>query len=854
MLNINNRIAEELDVKPSQIEAAIKLLNEGATVPFIARYRKEATEGLTDEQLRELETRYQYLTDLEDRKASILESIRSQGKLTPELESQIQNCLVKADLEYLYIPFRPKRVTRATKAREAGLEPLALELWISKDVNLDLDSVCNPYISDNYKTTKELLEACNLILIDNFADNADLLAELKSYLQAIATVEVKVSEGKEQEADKFKDYFDYSEALCDIRNHRFLAIWRGRAENYLNVHLNPNPYNLAQSPVDEIIYRHATKDLDLDLTENTPLNIWRRQVLNWTWRVKLSGILETELLNIRREQAEPGAYSSFAQNLKALLLKSPVKAQNIIGLDPGIRTGIKCAVIDSQTNLLATDTLYAFSGSKDSAKAKLLTYIQDYNVTLIVIGNGTASRETLEFAESVISSNKLKGVYCLVVNEAGASVYSASDLAQKEFPDLDVSLRGAVSIARRALDPLAELVKIDPKSIGVGQYQHDLNQKELSRQLEATIEDCVNYVGVNVNTASEYLLNRISGLNRVTAANIVKYREENGLFKSRKEILKVNKLGPKAFEQCAGFLRVVGDDAYVLDNSSVHPEAYPLVELMAKDLNVDLKALVGNKELLDTIKPEDYVTDKFGLLTVNDILKELEKPGRDPRGDFQQIEYLEGVDTVKKLQVGMVMNGVVTNVTDFGCFVDIGVHTDGLVHISRMSSQYIASPYDFVKPGMQVRVKVHEVDVARNRIDLSMIFEGQEQKAISSQVSRLKSAEEAAQQEAIVRAQAEYIAKMKAQGLEVSPESFKLYAKAQRESQKRERAANFKSKTFNDNKERKGFEPRKGNSKQFKSNHNPCNNNLKDSKKVAKKVDKQSFDSKLASLLNRFGK
>ncbi|RIY38680.1 Tex family protein [Psittacicella gerlachiana] len=829
MLSIEKRIAQELEVNPHQIEAAIRLINEGATIPFIARYRKEETDGLNDEQLREFQVRFNYLTELEDRKKSILSSISEQGKLTPELEKQINECLVKADLEYLYIPYRPKRKSKATKAREAGLEPLALELWESKDVNLDLDVACSSYLSEDYSTTKAVLEGALLILVDNFADNTELLAELKSYLNAVATIESKVIEGKEKEGDKFKDYFAYSETLCDIKSHRFLALWRGRAEGILSIHLNPNPAAIPVNPVDQIIEKHATKDLGIDLVPNTQLNVWRRQALSWTWKVKLSSILETELLNARHELAEPDAYNSFASNLKSLLLKSPVKAQNILGLDPGIRTGIKFATIDGQTKLLDHGVLHLIE-NKARAAEKLVEQVTKHQVTLVVIGNGTACRDTLDFVEQTFKERGITGVDTLVVNEAGASVYSASELAVAEFPDLDVSIRGAVSIARRALDPLAELVKIDPKSIGVGQYQHDLNSKELTNQLEATIEDCVNYVGVNVNTASEYLLRKISGLNKITAGNIVKYRDENGLFTSRQDLLKVNRLGPKAFEQCAGFLRVVGENTNVLDNSAVHPEAYSVVEKMAQDLGIEVSELVGSKENLQKLVPENYVDKKFGLPTIVDIIKELEKPGRDPRGVYEPIKYKEGIDSIKQLEVGMLMNGLVTNVTDFGAFVDIGVHTDGLVHISRMSTSFIADPYNFLKSGEQIQVQVYEVDVPRNRIELTMLFEGQKKVAPKVTVSKVKSEEEAKRLASVLQEQKQYALLAEKSGISVDKNVFRIYARDLRNQEKAEKTRQ---------------KPQNTNPKWKQNRSKVKNNNPK---------KQSSLDEKFNNLLKKFAK
>lgn len=724
MLNIAQQIASELGVREQQIQSTIELLNEGATIPFIARYRKEVTGELDDTQLRTFETRYLYLQDLEARKQTILNSISEQGKLTPELEEKIANCLVKSDLEDIYLPFKPKRQTNATKAKDAGLEPLAFTLFTAEDPDLDVEKTVAPYLVENYPTTKDALTGALHIMMDHFAENADLIGELKSYMKGSSQFKTKVIADKEAEGQKFKDYFDFAEDFKKLKSHRIMAMLRARKEGIVSLSVDANPLELPQNPAEEIIKRFALGEHQVDLEKPTELNRWRQQVLSWLWKVKLSSSLENFMITSAREQAEEEAIKVFAENLRALLLASPAKAQTVLGLDPGIRTGVKAAVVDQTSKILETGVLYTnFKNDIPECEQKILGWIKDYGVTLISIGNGTASRETERFVRDLLTRENIKNVSVVITNEAGASVYSASPLAAEELPELDVSLRGAVSIARRLQDPLAELVKITPRSIGVGLYQHDLPEAELDRNLDAVVEDCVNFVGVDVNTASTKLLERVAGVKKNIAANIVKFRDENGPFKNRKELMNVPRLGAKAFEQCAGFLRVVDGD-YVLDNSAVHPETYAIVEKMAADLQVSLSELVGNGYLVRKINPESYVTDKVGLPTIKDILSELQKPGRDPRGEFETVKYLEGVETIADLVVGMELEGLVTNVSTFGAFVDIGVHQDGLVHTSEMSNVYVNDPQKFLKPGQKVKVQVLKVDVERNRIDLTMNFKG----------------------------------------------------------------------------------------------------------------------------------
>ena len=719
---ISQVIAGELNVKPQQILAAMNLLDEGNTIPFIARYRKEVTGGLDDTQLRHFETRLIYLRELDDRRQTILKSIDEQGKLSDELREKIFATEIKTELEDLYLPYKPKRRTRGQIAIEAGLEPLAEQLW--QDPRLTPESVAEQFISSDkgVADSKAALDGARYILMERFAEDAELLAKLRQYLAANAMIEAKVIEGKEQEGEKFHDYFAHSEPLKNVPSHRALAMFRGRNEGILSLSINADP--LAEegeksSQCEEIIREHLGV-----IFNNQPADKWREQVIAWTWKIKALLHLETELMANLREKAEEEAIDVFARNLSALLMAAPAGARNTMGLDPGLRTGVKVAVVDNTGKLLAVDTIYPHTTGKAAAEVSLYKLIKQHNVELIAIGNGTASRETERFAKDVLKQIKSSKPYMqipqtVVVSEAGASVYSASELAANEFPDLDVSLRGAVSIARRLQDPLAELVKIEPKAIGVGQYQHDVNQMQLARKLDAVVEDCVNAVGVDLNTASAPLLSRVAGMSKTLAQNIVAYRDENGRFNSRSDLKKVPRLGPKAFEQCAGFMRIL-NGKNPLDASSVHPEAYPVVEKILQATQATLAELMGNESKIHQLNAKDFVDEQFGLPTVNDIFKELEKPGRDPRGEFKTATFVDGVEEIKDLQVGMILEGAVTNVANFGAFVDIGVHQDGLVHISMLSNSFVDDPHKVVKVGDVVKVKVLEVDVARKRIALSM--------------------------------------------------------------------------------------------------------------------------------------
>ena len=719
---ISQVIAGELNVKPQQILAAMNLLDEGNTIPFIARYRKEVTGGLDDTQLRHFETRLIYLRELDDRRQTILKSIDEQGKLSDELREKIFATEIKTELEDLYLPYKPKRRTRGQIAIEAGLEPLAEQLW--QDPRLTPESVAEQFISSDkgVADSKAALDGARYILMERFAEDAELLAKLRQYLAANAMIEAKVIEGKEQEGEKFHDYFAHSEPLKNVPSHRALAMFRGRNEGILSLSINADP--LAEegeksSQCEEIIREHLGV-----IFNNQPADKWREQVIAWTWKIKALLHLETELMANLREKAEEEAIDVFARNLSALLMAAPAGARNTMGLDPGLRTGVKVAVVDNTGKLLAVDTIYPHTSGKAAAEVSLYKLIKQHNVELIAIGNGTASRETERFAKDVLKQIKISKPdmqipQTVVVSEAGASVYSASELAANEFPDLDVSLRGAVSIARRLQDPLAELVKIEPKAIGVGQYQHDVNQMQLARKLDAVVEDCVNAVGVDLNTASTPLLARVAGMSKTLAQNIVAYRDENGRFNSRSDLKKVPRLGPKAFEQCAGFMRIL-NGKNPLDASSVHPEAYPVVEKILQATQATLAELMGNGSKIHQLNAKDFVDEQFGLPTVNDIFKELEKPGRDPRGEFKTATFVDGVEEIKDLQVGMILEGSVTNVANFGAFVDIGVHQDGLVHISMLSNSFVDDPHKVVKVGDVVKVKVLEVDVARKRIALSM--------------------------------------------------------------------------------------------------------------------------------------
>ena len=719
MLNqqISQLIAQELNVRDSQILAAIQLLDDGNTIPFIARYRKEATGGLDDTQLRHFETRLIYLRELEDRRQTILKSIEEQGKLTDELRDKIQATQSKTELEDLYLPFKPKRRTKGQIAIEAGLEPLADLLWNEPKTVPETTALDYVNAEKGVPDVKAALDGARYILMERFAEDAGLLAKVRDYLSKNALIVSKVIEGKEAEGAKFQDYFDHQELLKNVPSHRALAMFRGRNEGILQLSLNADPEaeeGRRQSYCEEIIRDY----LGVRFT-GQPADKWREQVIAWTWKIKVALHLETELMATLREKAEEEAIDVFARNLTALLMAAPAGAKNTMGLDPGLRTGVKVAVVDNTGKLLATDTIYPHTGQMDRAMLSIFQLIKQHNVELIAIGNGTASRETERFAKDVIKEIKENKPQTVVVSEAGASVYSASELAAQEFPDLDVSLRGAVSIARRLQDPLAELVKIEPKAIGVGQYQHDVNQSQLARKLDAVVEDCVNAVGVDLNTASVPLLARVAGMTKTIAQNIVTYRDENGRFDSREQLKKVPRLGPKAFEQCAGFMRIAAGDN-PLDASGVHPEAYPVVEKILQATEQSIQDLMGNAGLVRQLDAKQFTDEQFGLPTVQDIFKELEKPGRDPRGEFKTATFAEGVEEITDLKAGMILEGTVTNVTNFGAFVDIGVHQDGLVHISSLSDKFVEDPHQVVKTGDVVKVKVLEVDVARRRIALTM--------------------------------------------------------------------------------------------------------------------------------------
>ncbi|MXN88865.1 Tex family protein [Pasteurella canis] len=722
MLNqqISQIIATELTVQPQQILAAIQLLDDGNTIPFIARYRKEVTGGLDDTQLRHFETRLIYLRELEDRRQTILKSIEEQGKLTDELRTQIQQVQSKTELEDLYLPYKPKRRTKGQIAIEAGLEPLADLLWNSPENDPETTALSFVDSEKGVSDSKAALDGARYILMERFAEDASLLAQVRRYLQQNAVLVSKVLEGKEAEGAKFQDYFDHQELFKNVPSHRALAMFRGRNEGFLQLSLNADPEQedgVRQSYCEEIIREH----LGVRFT-GQPADKWREQVIAWTWKIKVALHLETELMGSLREKAEEEAIDVFARNLTALLMAAPAGAKNTMGLDPGLRTGVKVAVVDNTGKLLATDTVYPHTGQAERAALAIYQLGKKHNVELIAIGNGTASRETERFAKDIMKQFTDWQVQTVVVSEAGASVYSASELAAAEFPELDVSLRGAVSIARRLQDPLAELVKIEPKAIGVGQYQHDVNQSQLARKLDAVVEDCVNAVGVDLNTASAPLLARVAGMTKTLAQNIVAYRDENGRFDTREQLKKVPRLGPKAFEQCAGFMRIA-EGKNPLDASGVHPEAYPVVEKILQATEQSIQDLMGNASAVRQLDAKEFIDDQFGLPTVQDIFKELEKPGRDPRGEFKTATFMDGVEEISDLKAGMILEGTVTNVTNFGAFVDIGVHQDGLVHISSLSDKFVEDPHQVVKTGDIVKVKVLEVDVPRKRIALTMRLE-----------------------------------------------------------------------------------------------------------------------------------
>jgi len=719
-MSIAQRIADELNVRVNQVQAAVGLLDEGSTVPFIARYRKEVTGGLDDTQLRNLEERLIYLRELEERRAAVIKSIDEQGKLTPELKAAVLAADTKTRLEDLYLPYKPKRRTKAQIAREAGLEPLAHTLL--EDPAIDPEAEAAGYV-DKDKEVPDVaaaLEGAKQILMEEFAEDAELVGKLRDYLWEHGVLASKVAEGKEQEGAKFSDYFDFAETIKTIPSHRALALFRGRKEGVLNLELSlPEDAELkpGEAGVAErmIAAQKAVRD------EGRPSDRWLKEVVRWAWRVKIFTHLDTDLKSRLREEAEEEAIKVFAKNLNDLLLAAPAGPRATLGLDPGLRTGVKVAVVDATGKLLDTATIYPHvpKNQWDQSIHVLAELAKKHHVDLISIGNGTASRETDKLAADLIKKHPELKLTKIMVSEAGASVYSASEFAANEFPNLDVSLRGAVSIARRLQDPLAELVKIDPKSIGVGQYQHDVSQTRLARQLDAVVEDCVNAVGVDINTASAPLLTRVAGLSATLAANIVAYRDEHGAFKNRKEILKVTRLGEKAFEQCAGFLRIMNGDN-PLDASAVHPEAYPVVERILAKTGREMGSLIGDSKFLGTLAANDFTDDKFGEPTVKDIIKELDKPGRDPRPEFKTAEFKEGVEELKDLKAGMILEGVVTNVTNFGAFVDIGVHQDGLVHISALADKFVKDPREVVKAGDVVKVKVMEVDIPRKRVGLSM--------------------------------------------------------------------------------------------------------------------------------------
>ena len=715
---ISQTIAGEISASAEQVSAAVALLDEGATVPFVARYRKEATGGLDDSQLRTLAERLEYLRELEKRRAAILESVKSQDKLTDELAASIARAETKAQLEDIYLPYKPKRRTKAMIARENGLEPLAD--GILENRSADPEKLAGAYLNDAVATVKDALNGARDILTERLTENAELLGRLREFLQREAVVSAKVVEGKEQEGAKFSDYFEHTERWADVPSHRALAMLRGSNEGVLTLDVGPEPEEGAARA-------EAMVASVLGAGGQGPGDIWLRKVAGWAWRVKLSLSMMLELMGDLRGRAQEDAIQVFARNLKDLLFAAPAGARPTLGLDPGIRTGVKAAVVDATGKLVATETLYPFQPKNDlrGAQVSIVKLVAEHGVELIAIGNGTASRETERMVAEVLKHlpAKIKAPTKVVVSEAGASVYSASELAAREFPDLDVSLRGAVSIARRLQDPLAELVKIEPKSIGVGQYQHDVDQHKLSKSLEAVIEDVVNAVGVDLNMASAPLLSHVSGLGPGLAEAIVAHRDVNGAFKSRRELLKVARLGPKAFEQCAGFLRI-RDGKEPLDASSVHPEAYDVARKVVKACGRDIRQIMGDESALRGLRAEDFVSDSFGLPTVRDIFQELEKPGRDPRPSFVTASFKDGVEEITDLKPGMVLEGTVTNVAAFGAFVDIGVHQDGLVHVSQLADRFVKDPHEVVKTGQVVKVTVTEVDVPRKRIGLTMRKDG----------------------------------------------------------------------------------------------------------------------------------
>ncbi|MEU1311799.1 Tex family protein [Streptomyces cinnamoneus] len=717
--SIEGRIAEELGVRERQVRAAVDLLDGGSTVPFIARYRKEATEMLDDAQLRALEERLRYLRELEDRRTAVLESVRSQGKLDGALEARIRAADSKARLEDIYLPFKPKRRTKAQIAREAGLEPLADGLLADPGVEPTAAAAAFVDADKGVADAAAALEGARAVLTERFGEDADLIGELRERMWTRGRVAAKVREGKEEAGAKFADYFAFAEPFTELPSHRVLAMLRGEKEEVLDLTLEPEAAD--EAPAGPSAYEQAIARRFGIADRGRPADAWLGDTVRWAWRTRVLVHLGIDLRLRLRQAAEDEAVRVFAANLRDLLLAAPAGTRATMGLDPGFRTGVKVAVVDATGKVAATETIYPHvpQNKWDASLATLARLAREHDVDLVAIGNGTASRETDKLAGDLISRHPELKLTKVMVSEAGASVYSASAFASQELPDLDVSLRGAVSIARRLQDPLAELVKIDPKSIGVGQYQHDLSEVKLSRSLDAVVEDCVNGVGVDVNTASAPLLSRVSGISSGLADNIVAHRDANGPFRSRRALKDVARLGPKAYEQCAGFLRIRGGDD-PLDASSVHPEAYPVVRAMVKTTGGPVGSLIGNTATLRSLRPGDFVSDSFGLPTVTDILRELEKPGRDPRPAFKTATFKDGVEKIGDLVPGMLLEGVVTNVAAFGAFVDVGVHQDGLVHVSAMSRTFVKDPRDVVKPGDIVRVKVMDVDIPRKRISLTL--------------------------------------------------------------------------------------------------------------------------------------
>ena len=724
MNSIIRRIADELGVREQQVNATVEMLDGGATVPFIARYRKEVTGSLDDSQLRSLEDRLRYLRELEDRRSTILNSIEEQGKLTDELRASIDSADTKNRLEDLYLPYKPKRRTKAQIAREAGLEPLADALY--DDPTLEPESTAEGYINDEagVTDTKAALDGARYILMERFAEDAELLGELRDFIWQQGQLKVTVVDGKENEGAKFRDYFDHVEPLKKVPSHRALAILRGRNEGVLTYSIvvgDAEDDRRQPHPAEQrIAARWHIRD------NGRAADRWLSEVVRWTWRVKLSTQIETDLMAQVREAAETEAINVFAANLKDLLLLAPAGPRATLGLDPGLRTGVKVAIIDGTGQVVGHGGIFPHAPRNqwDQSIEQLASWCRQYRIELVAIGNGTASRETEKLVADLSKRYPELKLARIVVSESGASIYSASEFASRELPDLDVTIRGAVSIARRLQDPLAEMVKIEPKSIGVGQYQHDVSQVQLARSLDAVVEDCVNGVGVDLNTASIPLLARVSGLNQSIAQNIVDFRNQNGVFRDRRQLLKVSRLGDRTFEQSAGFLRIAGGDN-PLDRSSVHPEAYGVVEAIARQNNRKIEGIVGDADFLRSLNPQDYVTEQFGLPTIKDIITELEEPGRDPRPEFRFASFEEGVETLNDLKPGMVLEGSVTNVTNFGAFVDIGVHQDGLVHISALSNTFVKDPREVVKAGDIVKVKVMDVDIPRKRIALSMRMDDQ---------------------------------------------------------------------------------------------------------------------------------